>query len=111
MEFSMIRTVLMLHVSPTRVEEVVELYRSADILQYSLDHSDAIRSELSVSEDGSGVMMVTALWPSADAYQGWLDNPWRASSGLALREILDGVEVGAGAVFQIRQSVTKDSKD
>lgn len=106
----MIRTVLMLNVPPARVEEVVELYRSADILQYSLDHSDAIRSELSVCLDGSGAVMVTALWPSTEAYQGWLDNPWRTNSGLALREMLDGTEVGAGTLFQVRQSVTKGSK-
>jgi hypothetical protein len=104
----MIRTVLMLHVSPGRVEEVVEVYRRADILQYSLDHSEAIRSELSVAVNGSGAVMVTALWPSVDSYQGWLGNPWRASSGIELREILDGVEVGSGEVFEIRQSVTKD---
>lgn len=103
----MIRTVLTLNVSPALVDELVEQYRRADILQYSLDHSEAFRSELSVALDGSGVVLVTALWPSVESYQGWLDNPWRASSSDELRELLDGVDVGPGAIFEVRQSVEK----
>lgn len=103
----MIRTVLTLNVSPALVDELVEQYRRADILQYSLDHSEALRSELCVALDGRGVVLVTALWPSVETYQDWLSNPWRASSGDELRELLDGVEVGTGAIFEVRQSVEK----
>ncbi len=106
-EALMIRTVLTLHASPERVDDIVEVYRQADILQYSLDHSEALRSELSLALDGRGTVLVTAVWPSVEAYQGWLDNPWRASSSEALQELLDGVEVGIGAVFEILQSVEK----
>jgi hypothetical protein len=103
----MIRTVLTLHASPEHVDDIVEVYRRADILQYSLDHSDALRSELSVAVDGRGTVLVTAVWPSVEAYQGWLDNPWRANSSQVLKDLLEGVEVGAGAVFEILQSVEK----
>jgi hypothetical protein len=103
----MIRTVLTLGVSPHRVNEVVEIYREAKILQYSLDHSEALASELSVALDGSGDVMVTALWPSAASYHSWLDNPWRANSSDELCKLLSEGEVGAGVLFEIVQSVVK----
>jgi hypothetical protein len=104
----MIRTVLTLRVSGERVNEVVEYYREANILQYSLDHSEALRSELSVALDGSNVVLVTAVWPSIEAYQGWLDNPWRANSGDELKKLLVNGEVGAGTLFEIMELVEKD---
>jgi hypothetical protein len=55
----MIRTVLNLRVVDGREDEVVEYYRKENILQFSLDHSEAFRSELSVALDGSGVVLVT----------------------------------------------------
>ena len=66
----MIRTMLTLHVDPTKVADVIDYYRRRDVLQFSLDHSDAVASEISVATDGSGEILVTALWPDADAYQG-----------------------------------------
>ena len=104
----MIRTVLTLHVDPARVGEVVEMYRHDDILQYSLDHTEALSSELSVATDGSGLVMVTALWPSEQAYQAWLDSPWRDASSERLGAILRDAEVGAGATFTIAQSFVKN---
>ena len=104
----MIRTVLTLRVAPERVAEVVEMYKQQDILQHSLDLTEALRSELSVATDGSGVVMVTAVWPSVEAYQAWLDNPWRRESSDRLNALLDGASVGSGATFSIIQSVSKE---
>ncbi|MFC4224187.1 hypothetical protein [Lysinibacter cavernae] len=102
----MIRTVLSLKATPERVEDVVEFFSLHDILAFSLEHSEALASELSVRTDGSGEIMVTELWPSTEAYQGWIDNPWRDQSNEKLNKILDGVEVGEGKTFEIRQSVS-----
>ena len=104
----MIRTVLTLRMAPERVAEVVELYRRQDILQHSLDLTEALRSELSIATSGSGVVMVTAVWPSIEAYQAWLDNPSRRESSDRLNALLDGASVGSGATFSIIQSVSKD---
>jgi hypothetical protein len=46
--------------------------------------------------------------PSVGAYQGWLDNPWRANTGDELKKLLVNGEVGAGIVFEIRESVEND---
>jgi hypothetical protein len=103
----MIRTLLTLRVDPSRVDDVLTYYRERDVLQYSLDHSDAVASEISVSADGTGEMLVTALWPDAQAYQGWIDNPWRDASNVHLAELLRDAEVGAGRVFEIDHDVRK----
>jgi quinol monooxygenase YgiN len=103
----MIRTLLTLRLEPAKISEVLDLYRADDILQYSLDHSDAVASEISVAADGSGEILVTAVWPDAAAYQGWLDNPWRAQSGVKLRELLRDAEVGEGRIFDIDHDVRK----
>lgn len=104
----MIRTVLTLRVASERVAEVVEMYRQQDILQHSLDVTEALRSELSIATDGSGVVMVTAVWPSVEAYQAWLDNPWRHESSDRLNTVLRGARVGSGEIFSIVQSVSKN---
>lgn len=103
----MIRTVLTLQVAPERVAEVVEMYRQEGILQHSLDLTEALLSELSIATDGSGVLLVTAVWPSVEAYQAWLDNPSRHESSDRLNSMLGGATVGSGATFSIVQSVSK----
>lgn len=104
----MIRTVLTLSVAPERVAEVVEMFKQQDILQHSLDLTEALRSELSVATDGSGVVMVTAVWPSVEAYQAWLDNPRRHESNDRLNTVLRGGRVASGETFSIVQSVSKN---
>jgi quinol monooxygenase YgiN len=104
----MIRTVLTLRVAPERVAEVVEMYKQQDILQHSLDLTEALRSELSVATDGSGVVMVTAVWPSVEAYQAWLDNPRRHESNDRLNTVLRSGRVASGETFSIVQSVSKN---
>lgn len=102
----MIRSVLTLQPGPGRVADVIEVYLDEQILRYSLDNSRALASELSVSVDGSGDILVTALWPDRDAYQEWLDHPNRQRQRLV--DILQGVTVGAAALYEIDHSVTKD---
>ncbi len=104
----MIRTVLTLHVDPSRLDDVLAMYRAEDILQFSLDHSDALASEISVASDGSGELMVTALWPDEAAYDGWLNHPSRKESAPRLAKFLEGAaEVGAGRIFAIDHAVSK----
>ena len=103
----MIRTVLTLKAAPEHVQEVLALYKKEAILQYSLDHSDAIGSEISVATDGSGTILVTALWPDQAAYDGWLQNPWRTESNARLAELLKNASVGTGQTYEIDHSVEK----
>ncbi|HEY0247381.1 MAG TPA: hypothetical protein VGC45_03875 [Gryllotalpicola sp.] len=49
----MIRTVLCLTASEGDLERLVERYRELDVLRYSLDHSRALPTELSVAARGA----------------------------------------------------------
>jgi len=104
----MIRTVLTLRVEPSKLAAVLAMYRDEDILQFSLDHSQALASEISVAADGSGEVIVTALWPDEAAYRGWLDHPSRQESAPRLARLLEGAaEVGPGRVFVVDHAVSK----
>lgn len=103
----MIRSVLTLRTTPERVEPILELYRAEQILQESLDLTRALASEISVASDGSGEVMVTALWPDEVAYQEWLDHPNRGRAAPALTELLAGAEVGGGKLYRVDHSVSK----
>lgn len=104
----MIRTVLTLRVDPARLAVVLAMYRNEDILQFSLDHSDALASEISVAADGSGEIMVTALWPDEAAYDGWLNHASRKESAPRLARLLEGAaEVGPGRIYVVDHAVSK----
>jgi Antibiotic biosynthesis monooxygenase len=100
-----IRSVLTLRPDPERVSDVLEVYRQEDILQYSLDQSRALASEISVAVDGSGEVLITALWPDPAAYQEWLDHPHRQRERLVA--ILRGVEVGSARLYAVDHEVHK----
>lgn len=110
MEFdTMIRTMLTLTPTEGRAPAVVQLYRSEQILQESLDLTRALASEISVAADGSGEILVTAVWPDADAYQEWIDHPNRGRTAPELQELLEGAKIGIGRVFEIDHRVAKHS--
>jgi hypothetical protein len=100
-----IRSILVLQPEPSKVEDVLAVYRDDDILQFSLDESRALASEISVAVDGSGEIVVTALWPDAAAYQEWLDHPRRANERLV--EILRGVAVGSARLYEVDHGAQK----
>jgi hypothetical protein len=103
----MIRSVLTLRTAPERVEPILELYRAEQILQESLDLTRAIASEISMAVDGSGEVIVTALWPDEAAYQEWLDHPNRDRAAPALTSLLSGAEVGVGKLYRVDHGVSK----
>lgn len=104
---TMIRTILTLTPLEGRAPAIVQLYRSEQILQESLDVTRAIASEISVANDGSGEILVTAVWPDAVAYQEWIDHPLRGRTAPELQALLDGAKIGVGRVYEIDHSVTK----
>lgn len=104
----MIRTVLTLRsTSDAQAESILELYRAEQILQESLDLTRALASEISVATDGSGEVLVTAVWPDEAAYQEWIDHPNRGRAAPELETILAGAEIGVGKTFRIDHSVSK----
>lgn len=103
----MIRSVLTLHATAERAQSVLELYRHEAILQESLDLTRALRSEIDVAVDGSGEIIVTAVWPDESAYQEWLDHPNRGRTTPELAALLADARVGVGRLYTIDHSVSK----
>lgn len=97
----MIRSVLTLNPVPDRVAAVLALYEQQQVLQRSIDEAGAVSAEIATAADGSGDLLVTALWPDAAAYQGWLDNFFRAEFSAELNALLEG-RVGAGRVYLVQ---------
>ena len=104
----MIRSVLTLRTSPDRVEQILELYRNQEILQESLDLTRAVASEISVATDGSGELIVTAIWPDEAAYQEWVDHPQRGQRVPELPTLLADAEVGVAQLYRVDHSVEKN---
>lgn len=103
----MIRSVLTLRTDPARTQPVLDLYRAERILQESLDLTRATASEISVAADGSGEILVTALWPDEAAYQEWIDHPRRGRTRSELTALLTDAVVGEARLFRIDHDVRK----
>ncbi len=87
---SVIRSVLYLEPKDGDYDAVVEFYRREDVLGRALCQPGCLGSELQVPTSGIGPILVTALWISPDAYQGWVSNPVRAAGSAALAEHVQG---------------------
>ena len=84
----MIRSVLYLEPKDGDYDAVVEFFRREDVLGRALSQRGCLGSELHVPTNGSGPILVTALWESEDAYQGWVANPVRAVTSEPLSRLL-----------------------
>ena len=73
-----IRSVLLLLPRDGDYAALVAFFKQHDILGLATREAGAVSAELQVPLSGAGPVVVTALWPSADAYDGWRNHPVRA---------------------------------
>jgi heme-degrading monooxygenase HmoA len=73
----MTRSVLVIRAKPGRRDELVELFSRLQVLEKASRQEGFVSCEVQVPADDDEHVLVTALWTSPDAYQGWLDNPVR----------------------------------
>jgi heme-degrading monooxygenase HmoA len=98
----MIRTVLYLEPRGGDGEAIAEFYRRHRVLERACEQDGCLGAELQLPTSGKGPVLVTALWRDADAYQGWIDNPWRTASSEELAELVEGFESGIkGELYEI----------
>jgi heme-degrading monooxygenase HmoA len=94
------RSVLTIRTKPGRRDELVELFTRLQILEKASRQEGFISSEVQVPVDGDDDhVLVTAEWTSAEAYQGWLDNPVREEMRPELERLADGEP--EGRVYEI----------
>jgi quinol monooxygenase YgiN len=94
------RSVLYLQAKPGMRETLVDVFRRIDVPGHALQQPGCLSVEVQVPPDADGPLLVTALWTDREAYQGWLDNPWREYSGAELAPFL-AEETAAGVVYDI----------
>src|ERR1700716_4054298 len=92
----MVRSVLYLTPRRGNAAAVVDYYRRARVLERALHQDGCIGAALHVPRDGSGRVLVTALWRDAEAYDGWVANPTRKMdaeelAGLVEEDVRAGV--------------------
>src|SRR3954453_3611170 len=99
----MVRSVLHLTPKGGDVAAIVDFYRRNAVLEQAARQDGFVAAELQVPAEGSGEVLVTALWRDAAAYDGWVANPARATMAPALAELVEGdLEVGTrGAVYEV----------
>ncbi|MHB8470145.1 MAG: antibiotic biosynthesis monooxygenase family protein [Gaiellaceae bacterium] len=98
----MIRSVLYLDPRGRDGNAIAEFYRRHRVLERACEQDGCLKAELQLPTSGTGAVLVTALWRDADAYQGWLDNPWRAASSDELAELVEDFDGTAkGELYEI----------
>lgn len=100
-------SLLTLGVAPDRVDAVVARYKELLVIEMAIEHAGAISGELSCRR-ADGQILVIAHWPSAQAYQTWLDHPIRAQISGQMRDL---VTVAYGEVFEVEFRVTEKTQD
>jgi heme-degrading monooxygenase HmoA len=92
----MIRSVLYLTPRAGDGHRVADFYRRHRVLERAAEQDGCLGAELQLPASGAGDVLVTALWRDQDAYQGWLDNPFRSANAAELAALVEGFDGGIG---------------
>jgi quinol monooxygenase YgiN len=84
-----VRSVLYLTPKHGDSAKVVDYYRRAGVLERALGQDGCLGAALHVPRDGSGRVLVTALWRNAEAYDGWVANPTRGQDAEELAGLVE----------------------
>ena len=84
----MTRSVLYFSILPGRRDEFVAAFMRLGVLRGASRQAGFHRSQLHVPVDGRDEVLVTADWESPEAYEGWLENPVRATIQAELGPLL-----------------------
>jgi hypothetical protein len=74
----LMRSVLLLQPRGGDSAALLAFFREHDILGLAVREAGCLSGEVQVPLSGTGPVMVTALWRSAEAYDGWRNHPVRA---------------------------------
>ena len=85
----MVRSVLYVRPRSGKTDAVVEYYKEKRVLETALEQQGCLAAEIQIPLDAEEPLLVTALWESGEAYQGWIDNPVRRTFAGDLGELVD----------------------
>jgi heme-degrading monooxygenase HmoA len=98
-----VRSFLILQPRDGDYAALVRFFREHDVLGKAVQHAGAWSAEVHVPISGSGPVVVTAVWDSAEAYQGWRTHPIRAELGpiTQVAEEDDGTFAIGNGVYEV----------
>lgn len=106
----MIRSVLYLAPRGGDAGPIVDFYRRRRVLERACEQDGCLGAELQVPVAGRGPVLVTALWRDADAYQGWVESPFRAANASELAALVDDFDDGVrGDLYEIAVAAAADA--
>ena len=98
----MIRSVLYLTPRGGDGRAIADFYRRHRVLERAAEQDGCLGADLELPATGDGDVLVTALWRDVDAYQGWVDSPFRSANAEELAELVDGFDDEVrGALYEI----------
>ena len=106
----MIRSVLLLEPKSGDYEGFLGYFKSARVLERSLDTPGCLSAEIQAPVTRRGPVLVTALWASAEAYELWVGDPWRAFSRPELEQHLAAPSSGPvrGELYVVVHAVSAE---
>ena len=78
------RSVLYLRPKPGCRQALLDAFRDLDVPGRAMQQAGCLSVELQAPPEEDAPLLVTALWATREAYDGWLTSPWRAESSAAL---------------------------
>jgi|GEM_PF-6317342 len=85
----MLRTYLLLRPAPGSLEALVSYYLDNDVIGAAVPYGLQI-GELAHPAESANTVAVVSVWPSQEAYHGWLTAPERESLIAGMMPLLDG---------------------
>jgi heme-degrading monooxygenase HmoA len=84
-----IRSLLVLEPRNGDYGALIAMFRERDVLGKAVKLAGAWSAEVHVPLSRSGPVVVTAVWDSAEAYEGWRNHPIRAEMSPFMERIVD----------------------
>lgn len=95
-----VRSVLFIKAKPGMQHSLIDTFQRIDVPGNAMRQDGCVSVELQRPDDPDGAILVTALWRDRAAYDGWLNNPWRAFSTAEIEPFVAD-EPAAGAVYEV----------
>lgn len=108
----MIRSVLFLKPVEGDCAAIRRFFEDEGVLERAALRPGFLGAELQLPAERSQPAMVTALWASAEAYRGWVEDPWRTASSARAQAVFDAVEQpgGGGSLYEVAIAVAPEGR-
>ena len=99
----MFRSVLRLQPGPEGAASICAYYRDREVLLKALRDGGCLEAEVQVQLPDRDVVVVSALWSSADDYERWTLSGTRGTDAVDLEALLapESLPLGSGDLYEV----------